>query len=75
MVWEGKGNYGPAVMNASRSPGRDWTSPRRIDGRRQLVVTGPDVGIDAAGEAVAVWQQLVRGKGLVVKAAARPGGR
>jgi hypothetical protein len=129
VAWEGEGNYGPTVMSALRSPGRDWTSPRRIDGRRQLVVTGPDVGIDAAGEAVAVWggerfgpkgveidsllgasrprggtwsapariarlgdglaevavspngeavvvwQQLVRDKGLVVKAAARPGGR
>ena len=42
------------LMVATRSPGEDWSSPRRLSdpGGR---VDAPDVALDAQGDAIAVW--------------------
>ncbi|HEX2392550.1 MAG TPA: hypothetical protein VHI77_06500 [Solirubrobacterales bacterium] len=55
VVWQDFGDHGPTIMGASRLAQRDWARPKRISRRSWGVVMGPDVGIDAAGEARVVW--------------------
>ena len=62
------------VQGAVRSADGEWSEPDDLSEAGQLVtpLEAPDVAIDAAGNAIAVWKLL--GTNHIVQAAARPAG-
>jgi PKD domain len=62
------------VQGAARSAGGAWSEPDNLSptGEDVTPLEAPDVGIDAAGNAIAVWK--LDGTNQVVQAAVRPAG-
>ena len=75
-VWAQSTNNHWTVMAAKRTAGRPWSPPRAISSNTQDAAA-PQVAVDAAGNAVAVWQWF-DGKNSIIQSAAydtRRGGR
>lgn len=73
-VWEGLdgSSFTYRVQASSRPAGGTWSAPRYISVGGQDA-DRPQVALDAAGNAVAVWE-LYEGSGAIVQAASRPAG-
>jgi hypothetical protein len=73
-VWEsydsGPGHY--FIQAAVRPPGTAFGEPKDLTVAEQ-VASGPQVAVDAQGNAVAIWQYVV-GADVVIQAAVRPAG-
>jgi len=72
VAWESfEGGY-HVIQAAERSAGGNWSAAKRLSPLADLA-EGVELGIDAAGDAVAVWEAYVEGK-FVVQVAERPAG-
>jgi hypothetical protein len=69
-VWTGFNGTSEVIWAATRSAGSGWSTPTEIPAGGELGWL-PRVAIDAAGDAIAVWQRPGDG---VVRAAMRPAG-
>jgi hypothetical protein len=71
-VWERFDGRFDRIQSASRRPGGSWSKATDLSGRGRSSHE-PQVAIDAAGEAVAVWERTTGG-GALVQAVSRPAG-
>jgi hypothetical protein len=71
-VWERFDGRWDRIQSASRRPGGSWSKPTDLSGPGRSSHE-PQVAVDAAGEAVAVWERTTEG-GPQVQALSRPAG-
>jgi hypothetical protein len=69
-VWERFDGRFDRIQSASRRPGGSWSKATDLSGRGRSAHE-PQVAVDAAGEAVAVWERTTGG-GAQVQAVSRP---
>jgi hypothetical protein len=74
-VWTAFDNPDVLVQGAIRSADGEWSEPDDLSPAGQDVtpLEAPDVAIDAAGNAIAVWK--LEGSNFIVQAAVRPAGQ
>jgi PKD domain len=72
-VWNGFNGTDLVTWASVRQAGGDWSAPEDLSAAGEQDWFSPQVAIDAAGTAIAVWQRQVAG-GDVIRAAVRPGG-
>ncbi len=72
-VWERRAHGSSVIQAASRPPGGTWSAPAVLS-RKGQEVGEPEIAVDAAGRAVAVWQRSFRGDVIVDSASRAPGG-
>jgi hypothetical protein len=70
-VWRNYNGKNVIVQSASRRPNGAWSRPVALSEKGQSA-EGPRVGIDAAGEAVAVWRRFSEARGIIIESASRP---
>ena len=71
-VWEGDNGTNEIVQAAARPAGGAWSAPQDLSATGQNAHR-PQVALDPAGNALAVWERS-NGTNLIVQAAARPAG-
>lgn len=71
-VWQRFDGRNAAVQAASLRPGRRWSAPVDLSAKGREAL-GPEVAVDAAGAAVAVWRRVDGFRVVVQSAARRPG--
>jgi PKD domain len=71
-VWNGFNGTDLVTWASVRSAGGDWAEPEDLSAEGEQDWFSPQVAIDAAGTAIAVWQRLVPGDDDVIRASVRP---
>ena len=72
-VWERYDHGVSTIEGALRPPGGAWSAPVVLSKKGQFV-EAPQIAVDAAGKAVAVWQGLVARNVMIQSASRLPGG-
>jgi PKD domain-containing protein len=72
-VWTGFNGTDEVTWASVRSAGGDWSAPEDLSVAGESDWLGPQVAIDAAGNAIAVWERLLTGDD-VIRAAVRTAG-
>ena len=73
-VWYGHNGENFVTWAAVRPAGGDWSAPEDLSVTGEEDWFGPEVAIDADGNAIAVWERLVTGDDDVIRASVRPDG-
>jgi hypothetical protein len=74
--WPGGGGDGSYVQASTRTAGGEWSSPVALSPQlgEEWDIFSPDVAMDAAGDAVAIWSQNTPGTQFALEASIKPAG-